>query len=413
MSKDPIPVKDPGVAERSNRLLLGGLSVLGLLLLGVLGFSLLREPVQAPTPETDLSQHTTAQFTALQGSVKVKPVGSVEWVNADLVRALQKNDLVRTAAGASAEIRFFDGTMVQVRPDSLITIEESSEDPSTRRRRVAVKMESGQVAYQTGRRNVAGSSTEVATPTLRVVQGELAAGDIRVAQSGDADVRQFLGTGQVQTAAGEHVDLASSQGLRVSSAGRAGPKRVLPSAPTLLAPPHQAEISYPNLATATTLLAWKPVQEAIAYRVVLDYSLSFNRPLVDQRGVRGSSWELHGIDAGNYFWRVAALGEGQVEGEFSEPSRFTVVPAARSGAPTPPSLSIETLDVRLNILQVKGRTAPGASVTVNGQAIEVQTDGSFGEFITLRRTGKQEVVIRATGAGGVVNEERRSVTVAN
>ena len=48
---------------------------------------------------------------------------------------LRKSDLVRTGPGAAAEITFFDGTVVHVRPDSLITIEETSEDPSTKRRR--------------------------------------------------------------------------------------------------------------------------------------------------------------------------------------------------------------------------------------------------------------------------------------
>ena len=37
----------------------------------------------------------------------------------------------------TAEITFFDGTVVHVRPDSLITIEDTSEDFATKRRRVA------------------------------------------------------------------------------------------------------------------------------------------------------------------------------------------------------------------------------------------------------------------------------------
>ena len=45
---------------------------------------------------------------------------------------LSRLDLVRTGSGAAAEIRFFDGDVVHVRPDSLITIEEGSEDPATK-----------------------------------------------------------------------------------------------------------------------------------------------------------------------------------------------------------------------------------------------------------------------------------------
>ena len=64
---------------------------------------------------------------------------------------LRKSDLVRTGPGAAAEITFFDGTVVHVRPDSLITIEETSEDPNTKRRRVAWHISSGEVNFQTRR----------------------------------------------------------------------------------------------------------------------------------------------------------------------------------------------------------------------------------------------------------------------
>src|SRR5262245_2166280 len=114
--------------------------------------------VEAPTPAV-----TTARFTSIEGSVKVKTVGTFEWVTADRSMVLRKSDLVRTGPGAAAEITFFDGTVVHVRPDSLITIEETSEDPSTKARKVAWHISSGEVNFQTLRKNVPGSATEVST----------------------------------------------------------------------------------------------------------------------------------------------------------------------------------------------------------------------------------------------------------
>ena len=409
------PITDQG-SEPSGELALRYRALLafaGLLLVGVVGWVYLGRPTPPPEPaETSTPAQTAARFTAVEGSVKVKTVGSFEWVDAKVATRLQKNDLVRTASGGSAEITFFDGTVVQVRPDSLITIEESSEDPLTKRRRVAVKMESGEVEYQTGRFNVQGSSAEVATPTLRVRQGEMAAGGVRVSESGDSDVRQFRGTGHVETTAGEEIELGSREALAVDATGTAGPKRSLPGSPRLLAPPHQAEISYPKLAAATTLLAWEPVTEAVSYHVMLDYTPFFNRPLVDQRSVGRSSWELTGLEAGEYYWRVAAENAEQEEGAFSESAQFAIV-RSEPRAAAPPPLSVETLDVRMNILQVAGRTAAGATVTINGQEVEVRGDGRFAEFLTLQGAGEQEVVIRAVGPDGGVNEERHSVMVAN
>src|SRR6185369_14055388 len=128
---------------------------------------------------------TTAHFTSIEGNVKVKAVGTFEWVTADSSVLLKKSDLVRTGAGASAEITFFDGTVVHVRPDSLITIEDTSEDFATKKRRVAWHISSGEVNFQTGRKNVPGSATEISTPTLRTTAGELTDGGIKVDQSGD------------------------------------------------------------------------------------------------------------------------------------------------------------------------------------------------------------------------------------
>ena len=56
---------------------------------------------------------------------------------------LQQNDLVRTRSGGTAEIRFADGTLFNVRPDSLITIEESTQNPVSRQQRVALSIQSG------------------------------------------------------------------------------------------------------------------------------------------------------------------------------------------------------------------------------------------------------------------------------
>jgi hypothetical protein len=368
-----------------------------------------------PNPVIDVPAPTvtTARFTSIEGNVKVKPVGVFDWYSADASMVLRKSDLVRTGPGGTAEITFFDGTVVHVRPDSLITIEDTSEDFATKRRRVAWHISSGEVNFQTGKKNVPGSATEISTPTVqRLTAGELTDGGIRVEQSGDSDVKIYRGSTQVVTKAGEKLTLGASEALKIDATGKAGPKQVLLDAPVLQAPPHQTEISYPDPTRATTLLAWKPVIGATSYHVMVDYSPYFNRPLVDQVR-KDSSVELRGLDTGKYYWRVAALDKDGVEGGFSGFARFTVVrkDGGARGEGTPPLLVIEAVDVRTNILQIKGRTEPGATVTVNEQRVDVQGDGSFNEFIQLDKAGRQLVVIRSTGINGGVNEQKRPIVV--
>ncbi len=78
---------------------------------------------------TPVPTQTSARFVNIEGSVQVKFSGTLQWVSADRGVVLNKSDLVRTGSGSSAEVRFFDGTVFQIRPDSLVTIEETSEDP--------------------------------------------------------------------------------------------------------------------------------------------------------------------------------------------------------------------------------------------------------------------------------------------
>jgi len=258
---------------------------------------------------------------------------------------------------------------------------------------------------------VAGSATEVSTPTVKSTVGELAAANIKVAEAGDSDIRMFRGSGRVETKTGVKIELGSSEAVRVDSTGKAGPKVTLPETPVLLAPPYDAEISYPVPSQATTLLAWKDVAAAAGYHFQIDYSLHFNRPIVDRRGWKATSIELRGLDPGKYYWRVAAIDKDGSSGDFAAFARFAVTTSGRGSAGAPPPLTLQSLKLRTTILQIKGRTEPGATLAVNGQRVDVQGDGSFNEFITLDKPGKQEVVIRATGINGGVREIRRPVEV--
>ena len=147
---------------------------------------------------------------------------------------------------------------------------------------------------------------------------------------------------------------------------------------------------------------------------MLDESQYFNSALADRPGLTDTSVELRGLDVGKYYWRVAAVDKDNVEGSFSDFARFTVSrpQGGARGTGDPPPIIIESIEVRQNILQVRGRTEPGATLTVNGQRVDVASDGVFNEFISLEKAGRQTVVIRATGINGGVREERRPVVVA-
>jgi hypothetical protein len=375
-----------------------------LVVAGALGW-LVFGPKEPPPPPPASSVETRVRFASFDGSVHVKPAGTLEWKAATLAMVLKQNDLVRTGSGATAEILFADGMRINVRPDTLITIVESSQNPVSRQQRTALAVQSGEANFQTAAR--AGSTT-ISTPTLRTTAARDTAGNIQVADSGETGLRIFKGQGEAETSSGQKVRLVANQGVTVDPAGTAGPTVDLPTLPLLTAPPNRADITYEDLPGSVTLLVWNAVPGASGYRVMVDYSPTFARPLYDRQGHRPTQLEVRGLEAGSYYWKVAALDARGSEGSFSDAWRFTLAAAPSTGPPPP--LVFETAELKGNILHVSGRTEPGATVTLNGDRLDVQPDGTFNEFLTFTGSAGDTVVLRATTRKGGRVEDRRRVT---
>ena len=382
----------------------------GAILLAVIGWFLLgRRTPPPPPPATAVA--TGARFESIEGSVQVKRSGTLEWVPATRAVVLRQNDLVRTGSGATAEIHLADGGVINVRPDSLMTILESSQNPISRLQRVALSIQSGEANFQTAGRNVPGSTT-ISTPTLRATAERDTSGSIQVAEGGATGLRIFRGQGAAETRAGQRIALASNEGVNVDATGAAGPKLALPTVPQLTAPSNGTDIAYPDLTQGITLLLWSTVPQASAYRVMVDFSPSFARPLFDRQTARSTQMELRALEAGSYYWKVAAIGTDGTEGSFSDLWRFTLARSPQSLA-SPPPLVFEAAELKGNVLHVRGRTEPGATLSMSGVRLEVQADGSFNEFVTFDGGAGTTVRLTATGTRGGTVEQRRRVTVAN
>ena len=364
-----------------------------------------------PAPPPLESVETGARFQDFDGRVHVKRAGTLEWIEATTAVVLHSNDLVRTGPGATAEIVFAGGDQISLRPDSLTTIVESSQNPVSKQHRVALSIQSGEANFQTASRAVPGFTT-ISTPTVRTTAERDTVGNIQVAEDGDTGIRIFQGGGQAQTTTGQTIELAPNEGIQVDAAGTAGAKRVLPVVPILTAPPNETEVSYPDPSRAITLLIWNEVQTAESYRVVVDFSRTFARPLIDRQGYEGTQMQLRGLETGTYYWKVAAVIGENNEGSFAPPSSFTLLKAPAVAAKAPP-LAVDTLELKGNVLHVRGQTTPGASLTLNGIQIEVQPDGSFNEFVMFEASATATVLVRATGVSGGVAEQRRPIVVSD
>lgn len=64
--------------------------------------------------------------------------------------------------------------------------------------------------------------------------------------------------------------------------------------------------------------------------------------------------------------------------------------------------------ITTNSAEIKGRTQPESSLTINGQKIEVSSDGSFSEEVALL-PGTNIITIQATNRFGKMTEVKRNV----
>lgn len=124
---------------------------------------------------------------------------------------------------------------------------------------------------------------------------------------------------------------------------------------------------------------------------------------------KATQLELQGLEAGTYCWKVSALDASGAEGGFASAWCFSFV-KAQPGVLKPPQLMLDVIELKETQLHVRGRTEPGVIVTVNGERIPVQRDGSFNEHVVLKR-GATAVSIRATGVNGAVTEQQLPIIV--
>jgi hypothetical protein len=348
-----------------------------------------------------------ARLTAVEGRVKVKPNAREAWETARLSDQLHVGDVVQTEARSGAQISFNSGSVVSVRPDSVVYIGGSAEASTA-----AWRVQSGNVAFSVG-----DQTTEIVTPTVRTTAQQNASGNIDVTDEGETGVKIFRGQAEVETTQGQRITLNENQAVLVDAAGKAGARLDLPPPPTLVAPAAKSRLPRVAPPAASARLSWNAVKNAVTYRVAMDYNVTQANLLLsaalDEPGIAGTSHDLKGLNVGRYFWRVSAVNKDGLEGASSRVSFFTIFepemapPAPKPGV-KPPALALQAVEeVAPGVVHVGGRTDPGATVVVDGNAVSVMPDGSFSEHV--RRRGPGEVVIRATGADGLFTQQTRTV----
>jgi hypothetical protein len=346
------------------------------------------------------SAQTQAKFVNLDGRVQVKKVNSVTWVDADYHTTLDKGDLIQTGSDGAARVTFADGTEYTVSKDTLITVEENT---------VTRDHSNTKVRINTG-------AVDLATPTwtLRDAQAAVSVEDATayMEQNSRATVKNdpnkneheiVVANGGAQVKRGsETIELTQWEKASFPTGGATQKSNVL-APPGLVAPLNLAPIISENPKSATIHFEWETVDDAVSYTIRISSTTMFTK-LVKQATVSGTSADLTGLDSGDYFWNVTASNAKKETSEFSETFKFTLV---AQGKTQEMMLDIESTQMHGRVVELIGKTEPGAALIVNGQPVaNILPDGTFRHFTEPLEPGEHTlVVIGSNRRGGTAKRQ--------
>jgi hypothetical protein len=345
------------------------------------------------------SAQTQAKFVNLDGRVQVKKVNSVTWVDADYHTTLDKGDLIQTGSDGAARVTFADGTEYTVNKDTLITVEENTVTPE--RSKTAVTINTGSVDLATPtwtlRDSEAAVSVEDATAYMKQNSRATVKNDPNkneheiVVANGGAEVRR----------GNETIELTQWQKATFPTGGPTQKSDVL-APPGLVAPLNLAPIISENPKSAVVRFEWQPVDQAVGYTLRISPTTMFTK-LVKQMSVGGATAEVSGLEAGDYFWNVTATNAKKETSEFSETFKFSLV---AQGKTQNMLLEIEGTQIHGRVVELIGKTEPGAALIVNGQPVaNIAQDGTFRHFTEPLEPGEHNlVVIGSNRRGGTATQ---------
>jgi len=348
-----------------------------------------------------------ARFVNLDGKVRVKKTNSLEWVTADYQITLDKGDEIQTDAEGMARIAFADGTTYTVKADSYVTVEENfvGQDRPTQ---VAMHMTSGQVDLRTGDWPVPGSKAQVLLPNA--VASANANSNVAVTSNPQTNEQQVtVDSGSAQLDRGtEHVDLGAYERATIPTNGGAIVKTQVLAPPELDQPLNLQPIIVADPKHDPIHFSWKPSATAKEYDFQASTTTSFNHIVIEKK-IPATGIDITGLDPGDYFWRVSAIDEKGSVSEESDPYKFTLV---AQGKEQEMLLDVDGTQLHGNVVEVMGRTEPGAALIINGAEVaDIKPDGTFRYFTEAMTRGSHEIVITGQNRRGGTAIKRVEVVI--
>ncbi|HJQ37709.1 MAG TPA: hypothetical protein VKB93_11275 [Thermoanaerobaculia bacterium] len=349
-----------------------------------------------------------AQFLTVEGDVKYQKAAASEWRDADTRTPLFNGDWVKTGDHSSAELIFSsNGSLYTIGPNALLEIYAALSPGSTKKSN-AVQMKVGSVEVATTK-----DTSTVRTPGTQVIVESESTTQVGVDGAQGTSVVATRGTASVAPEkGGPGVRLTSGEKVTATPVGTVSPVKKVAYAPALLSPADNQVFQLgPELKVD---LLWEPQAGATGYVLQVSRSRLFTTQEINTRRIRTSAGAKV-TQEGAFYWRVASVGADGDVGPFSTFRRFRVS-GGRGGVSsvdkTPPPLNMkQAFLVGSQFYIIAGTTEPGATVFVNDEEVDVDSNGAFQKLISLAKLGPNTVVIKAADAAGNTTVKSQSVNV--
>jgi hypothetical protein len=348
-----------------------------------------------------------AKFVNLDGKVQVKKVNSVQWVDADFRTTLDKGDQIQTSADGAARITFADNTTYTIKSGTFITVEENSmgnEKPSSS----GVHITSGQVDLKTPNYSSPDSKAAVSMEdSVAQLHSNSSAAVKADPDNKENEIVVSSGSAEVQRGQ-EKVEIGQYQKVSIPTGGPITKSDVL-APPDLSSPRNFEPLIVENPKVAAIHFEWKPVPEAISYTLRISTTAMFTKTVKEPKTVTGTSADITGLEGGDYFWTVTATNAKKETSEVSETFRFTLV---AQGKTQEMALEITGTVVHGRVVEIIGRTEPGAALIINGQPVPIiAADGTFRHFTEPLEPGPHTIVIIGQNRRGGTNQQKVPIVV--
>ncbi len=370
-------------------------------------------------PEVEGVKGRFARITDIHGVVEVLPPGAADWITAGLNQILRRGTRIRTRPASTANLKFDDGSTIQMKAESLIVIRELMQDEATQAKSSNIELGVSDIEAQIQEPRIRGSSFSITMPDNSTAMVETKANlALQVNDEERSVVKVFMG--RVEVISGdEHVALTTREAVVLDPQRKPGQSPLkpmtIPMPPRLIYPANVQLIAISEDGQNPLYFRWTTIQNAAEYKLDIARDYYFYDYAV-QELKEDNKAQINGLEGGNYYWRVSSINSSGVESEPSPFNSFRIVEDTDLESQvkdlTPPKVTIDSFSLLGRIVDIAGQTEPNTTLFVNEQREEVRENGSFRVLVEFSKPGRQTVFIEAIDSAGNVTTVRREVSIS-